>query len=86
MDSPQRYTSMEEGRVLNEILSTISRAEDVEPRELTPPLHNVIDPDALERLLRSTDEPLHVTFPYRQWQVEVRVGDDTEVTILSDDR
>lgn len=72
--------------VLLEILTLVADAEGVDPIELSPPLHDVIDTDALYKLVHDPEEPLHVTFPYRQWTIEVRGGDEIQVVILSDDQ
>lgn len=72
--------------VLHEILTTVAEAEGVDPIELSPPLHDVIDTDALYNLVHDPEGPLHVTFPYRQWTIEVRGGDEIQVVILSDDQ
>ena len=58
------------------IVTQIATIEDVPPTDLEPPLHDVIDPDALDRLLDSnyrhaSDESVSVEFTYRGHSVYV---------------
>lgn len=74
-----------EEEVIANIVTTVAEAENVDADELTP-LHDVVDPDALEQLFRNTDATVCVTFEYRQWTVDVRGEDIVEVTERSDDQ
>lgn len=66
------------------ILIAIAEAENVDVTELASPLADVIDPDALERLLRNADETTRVSFPYHRLEVEVRGNGVVTVTEPSD--
>lgn len=63
------------------VLSAVSEAEGVDPLELTPPLGDAIDTDALQRFVERSSRPTDVVFDYRQWEVTVRSGDGVEVTL-----
>lgn len=67
------------------IVAAVSRAEGVDERDLTPPLYDVVDTDALEQYVQYADEATTVVFSYRDWEVEVRGGDGVEVTVSPDD-
>lgn len=85
MSSPRSEASFERASAIDDILTTISKAEGINAARLTPPLHDVIDTDALEKLVQRSNEAVYVTFRYRQWLVAVQGGDEIEVTIVSDD-
>jgi len=63
------------GAVTQKVVERVAEAEGVAPEELTPPLYDVVDPDALERLFRSTDTADRmngkVVFPYNGYDVHV---------------
>lgn len=84
MELVQRHKEVDNMPVLTDILSTISDAEGVKIVDLTPPLQDVIDIDALGQLVHSADESLYVTFAYRQWMVEVQ-GEEVEISLLPDE-
>jgi hypothetical protein len=64
-------------------LFAVADHEGVDPTELTPPLAEVVDPDALDRLLGSANprEDVTVEFTYRGHDVVVSA--DGEVTVQS---
>ena len=70
-------------RLSETIVGIIADLEGVDSTELTPPLYSVIDPDALESLFASTDDPAagHVAFRYHGY--DVRVASDGAVEILN---
>ena len=53
------------------IVTQVATAEGVSPTALEPPLHAVIDPDALESIVESGDETLTIEFGYRDQTVSV---------------
>lgn len=83
MDFPPKYDDERES-VVETILDRIASAEGVDQSDLSPPLYEATDPDALDRLVANTAAPLTVTFTYGDWTVKVRGGPETEVTIESD--
>jgi hypothetical protein len=63
------------GDVTSVVASALAAREDVRVDELSPPLYDVIDPEALEELFRDTSG--RVTFEYRDYEVTV----DDEYTV-----
>lgn len=63
------------GDVTSAVVSALAAHENVTIDELTPPLYDVIDPEALEDLFRNTSGK--VTFEYREYEVTV----DDEYTV-----
>ncbi|NUB92422.1 hypothetical protein HTZ84_05415 [Haloterrigena sp. SYSU A558-1] len=62
------------------IVTQIAEIEDVDPTDLEPPLHAVVDPDALERLIDSSRAALSISFPYRGHRVRVDGSGAVEIT------
>ena len=71
------------------VVEEIAKQEGVSPEELRPPLHYVIDTDALDSLFQSVDGervPSTVKFTYNDYMVsidetgDVNVVDHTSVT------
>jgi len=67
-----------------EIVSEIADREDVDATALTPPLHDVIDTDALESLFEPTATadragPGTVSFVYHGYDVTVTAAGDVRV-------
>lgn len=63
-----------------EIATVVTRAvasmEEDDPESLQPPLHDVVDPDALDRIFQSLDgdtrrQTGRVEFPLREYEVTV---------------
>lgn len=58
------------------IIEFISGLEETDPIELTPPLHDVIDPDAIDALFDSFNESPQaqksLSFTYQGYEVTVR--------------
>lgn len=59
----------------HEVISAVAAADDVDPKALDPPLHDVLDVEALDRLLDwasdHRDNALVVSFEYAGYQVTV---------------
>lgn len=66
------------GRTLSaSIVSAIARLRGIDPVDVEPPLHSVVDTEALDSLFeRAENDDLFVVFSYA----------DTEVTVWGDDR
>lgn len=67
------------------VITNIAEQEGIDPLDMSPPLYDVLDPEALDRLLEprydGTARPdVDVTFTYRGYTVTV---DDSTVTIES---
>lgn len=73
-----------EGSVSNEVIKKVAEAEDLDPLELTSPLYDVIDPDALDLVFATTPTAGRmegtVTFSYHGYDVTVRGDGDVSVT------
>lgn len=70
-----------ESSIYQAVVESIAKAEGTEPTELTPPLDEVIDPEALERLFANNQALGKVTFNYKNH--EVCVFSDEFVSIKS---
>lgn len=69
----------------HKVLTQVASSEGVSPTDLEPPLHDVVDPDALDRLVessgfRSTDDVVTVEFPYRGYLIRVDSTGAVELT------
>jgi len=51
------------------IIDRIAKQEEIQPVEMSPLLHNVVDPEALDALLRG--DSVQVTFPYAGYTITV---------------
>ncbi|GAB3706544.1 HalOD1 output domain-containing protein [Halorubrum pallidum] len=69
--------------VTYEVVKRVSEVEDVDPLEVTPPLNEVIDPDALESLFAKDRGLGKVIFNYAGY--EVSVFSDGYVSVKSRD-
>jgi hypothetical protein len=80
MDTKARSApvSEESEALCTRIVEAVAAVEGVDPRELTPPLYEVIDPDALEQLVDTSSAPVTVEFDYGRWRVTL---DDNVVSI-----
>jgi hypothetical protein len=56
------------------VVMAVAAREGVDPTELSPPLNDVVDPDALDALFAGSDDESigSLTFDYRGYSVEVR--------------
>ena len=53
------------------VIEAIADAEDTEPSELTPPLFEVIDPDALDTLFARNQAVGKIIFNYNSYEISV---------------
>ncbi len=65
--------------VAEKIIDAISDAEGEAPTELTPPLYDAIDPEALDAVTESMNSEGRIAFEYRGH--EVQVDGDGEISI-----
>lgn len=54
-----------------QVVTKIASAEGIDPIELTPALHDVVDPDALDAFVRAADGDATIEFAYRGHSVRV---------------
>lgn len=85
MELGQSSTTVGTSCLINNIVEVIAEAENVDAIDLYPPLNEVIDPDALEQLLKSANTEVAVSFDYREWTVIVRGEDIIQVISHSND-
>lgn len=75
---------MEEAAPSLQVVEAVARREGIPATELSPPLYEVVDTDALDELLSSDptreNGPLRVSFEYRGYDVSVESGDVVEVS------
>lgn len=65
-------------RISHVVVAALADAADTDPLSLTPPLYEVVDPDALDALARN-GTAVRVEFEYDGRSVVVRDGDTVEV-------
>lgn len=68
------------------IVEEVAEREGVDPVELTPPLHDAIDPDALGSLFSDMisgeqRESVHVTFTYCGYSIAVAEDGELEIRL-----
>lgn len=62
------------------VVMAVAAREGVDPTELSPPLNDVVDPDALDALFAGTDDPgSRLSFTYRGYSVEVHSDGHVDV-------
>ncbi|WP_440764755.1 HalOD1 output domain-containing protein [Natronorubrum sp. DTA7] len=70
----------------HKVLTQVASSEGVSPTDLEPPLHDVVDPDALDRLVEScgcaaSDRVVTIEFPYRGYMVRVDSTGAVDLTV-----
>ena len=70
----------EETPVSLRIVRAVATREGIDPAELQPPLHDVVDTDALEALFADPERAGTVEFTYRGYDVVVESSGDVRVT------
>jgi len=77
------HTTHRSPPVVPRIIETVAEADDVDPTSMTPPLADVIDPDALNELVEhgtdDSDRTFEVRFSYRGYEVVVTDDGDVEL-------
>ena len=63
------------------IVREVAKHEEIDPMDLTEPLHNAINVDALGELFR--DNTGHVTFEYLDYQITVHSSGQIDVFSLA---
>lgn len=70
----------EDESVSEAVVRAVADAEGVPPTEVTPPLYESVNPEALDDLFGSRPGG-HVAFPYCGYEVVVRNAGDTTVLV-----
>jgi len=73
-----------------QVVETVAHEVGISPLELSQPLYDVLDPDALDALFVSpfsrTPGPVQVTFEYQGYDVTVVGSDESDVTVRAEAR
>lgn len=88
MKSPSGHSYRDETRppYTWNIIAAITGAEDIDATEMQPPLYTVIDPEALETILQTSDEHTTVTFRYKGLRIDISGDGTVSVTDPCDSR
>lgn len=83
MSQDLAVTVPQDRSLTEQIIGTISEHEGVDPLEITPPIYDVIDPDAAETLFsdqskHEPDEGVQLTFSYNGYTITVE-GDNIQI-------
>jgi hypothetical protein len=63
------------------VITAVAEATDVSPTELSPPLYDVVDPDALESLVeQAPDDGVRISFEFHECTVIVSGNGDVSVS------
>lgn len=68
-----------------DLVFAIAEQRNVDPFELSTPLHDAIDTDALERLLRSADHRTRIAFTYEELRIELSGDGDLSISEVPDE-
>lgn len=71
VNSPRAGGYTEETELVLDIVSAVAEKTGSDPFSLTPPLGEVIDTDALERLLQGSSNDVSATFEYQGQTITV---------------
>lgn len=96
--SDRRSSSISSDRLVQRIVETVADVRDTSPPELSTPLYEAVDPDALGKILRSSESDgasVHVQFRYEGCMVTVdgaasvsatpaQCGSDSTAALLSE--
>ncbi|WP_459807299.1 HalOD1 output domain-containing protein [Halopiger thermotolerans] len=79
---PTQYPVATDESVTVQLVRALADAADVDPVELSPPLYDVVDPDALEALFAPTEGGTtrrgRVEFTYAEYRVTVDAAGDSD--------
>ena len=77
------HTTHRSSTAVQRVIETVADADDVDPVSMTPPVADVIDPDALNELIdhgsADADRTFEVRFSYRGHEVVVTADGDVEL-------
>lgn len=88
---PTQYSVADDESLTVQLVQAVADAADVDPVDLSPPLYDVVDPEALEALFAPTDGGTtrrgRVEFSYAEYRVALSVDGDSEhqITIAVSD-
>jgi len=71
------------------VVKTVAQKEGISPAELSPPLFNVIDPDALDTLVQAGTESsageMAIEFTYLNYAVRIENGPAVSISVQDAD-
>lgn len=77
------YSPRNDRTAVEQVIRTIAAANDVDPVSISPPIADVIDPDALNKLVKhgsyNSDVTLEVEFTYQGHDVVVTSDGEVEL-------
>lgn len=76
---------MESAVASYDVVQAVAQQEGVSPGELSPPLFSVLDPDALDTLVRGTSSATQVTVEFTYLGYVVRIENGQTVSISNRD-
>lgn len=79
---PAQTAAADIENITSTVVEKVAEVEDVDPLELTPPLYEVIDSDALERLFAANQAVRQVVFKYNDYNVNISA--EGSVSVESD--
>lgn len=84
--SGRRPSSTSSERLVQRIVENVAATREISPSELSTPLYEAVDPDALGRIQQSSDEPsLQVQFVYEGCLVTIDGAGNVTVSPLQSD-
>lgn len=83
MEAHHRLVHDERDSLPTRVVTKVAERKGVDPAGLTPPLHSVIDPDALEALFSERMSGfVRVQFTYEGFDVSIEGDDNPEIEIV----
>lgn len=80
------WRSMVEGTAVSlEVVEKIAKREGTDPAELRPPLHTVINTEALDTLFQSTSTKGNVEFDYQGYTIRVKSSGEVQIVETNSD-
>lgn len=68
----------------HDILLAVADKKGIDPLELTPPLYEAVDPEALDKLLSDSSTIMNIHFEYNGFRVEVQSDFSITISDLTD--
>lgn len=82
---PIQYSVAADESLTVQLVQAVADAADVDPVDLSPPLYDAVDPEALEALFAPTEggptRRGRIEFSYAEYRVTVSVAGDSETPI-----
>jgi hypothetical protein len=79
-ESSSRGDSLADRTLCEAVVTAVADAEGVDPTELTQPLYDAVDPEALDTVFRRSDG--WITFEYYGYVITVDAGGTVELSSI----